>query len=509
MIRRIFLIARQEFLKYVTRRGFLISILMVPLFIAIAAAVPAMVATQTRTRVITVIDRTGGYDRAVAAAVQRNEAQETLSALTAYAAKYADMAALGRADPALAAILMAPNRVASIKNFQARGGWRTASAALARTVRPNAPGFAAPDPQYVLVPASGDLARASRGNFASLARAYLTGEQKVLAAGRPASLSAIVVIPKDFAPGAPAAAQFWTTETTDTDALNFVRWTLTDAFRIRTLQQLMPPSRRSEVNLDVDVDIQTFDPTKAAGPRVSLADRLAPLVPMGLALLLFVVAFSNAALLLQSVIEEKSTRMIEVLLSCASPQEIMTGKLLGVVVVALVTLVLWAAGLFAVASFLSHETVAVVAAGLKAIASLEFLPLVLLYFFCGLLIYSSIFLGIGAMTSSLPDAQALMTPAMLVIMLPNMLLGVLIQDPNGMLATIISWIPIYTPFFMLVRLPFHPPVIEIWLTAVLVVLTTVFLIHRMGRVFANHVLTTERPPAFGTFIKQLVGRKPA
>jgi hypothetical protein len=39
-------------------------------------------------------------------------------------------------------------------------------------------------------------------------------------------------------------------------------------------------------------------------------------------------------------------------------------------------------------------------------------------------------------------------------------------------------------------------------------LTTVFLIRRMGRVFANHVLTTERPPAFGTFIRQLVGRKP-
>jgi ABC-2 type transport system permease protein len=273
------------------------------------------------------------------------------------------------------------------------------------------------------------------------------------------------------------------------------------------LQQLVTPSRQSDVNLDVDADIQTFDPTKAAGPHVGLADRLAPLVPMGLALLLFIVAFSNAALLLQSVIEEKSTRMIEVLLSCASPQEIMTGKLIGVVAVALVTLVLWGAGLFAVASMLSHETVAIVAAGLAALASLKLLPLILLYFFCGLLIYSTIFLGIGAMTSSLPDAQALMTPAMLIIMMPNMLLGVIIQDPNGLLATVISWIPIYTPFFMLVRLPFHPPAIQLWLTAALVVLTTIFLIRRMGRVFANHVLTTERPPAFGALLKQLVRRK--
>jgi ABC-2 type transport system permease protein len=118
-------------------------------------------------------------------------------------------------------------------------------------------------------------------------------------------------------------------------------------------------------------------------------------------------------------------------------------------------------------------------------------------------------LGIGAMTSSLPDAQALVTPATLIIILPTTMLGVVIQDPNGLFASIMSWIPIYTPFFMLVRLPFHPPAVELWLTSALVVLTTAFLIHRMGRVFANHVLTTERPPAFGTFIRQLMGRKPA
>jgi ABC-2 type transport system permease protein len=374
-------------------------------------------------------------------------------------------------------------------------------------LRPGAPGFAPPEPHFMLAPAPGDLTAAAPNDFAALARAYLMGEREATLGGRPAKLSAIIVVPKGFAPGAPVAAQYWTTDTTNTDTFNFVRWTLTDAFRVRALQQLVSPSRQSEVNLDVDADIQTLDPTKAAGSQVSLADRLAPLVPMGLAVLLFVVAFSNAALLLQSVIEEKSTRMIEMLLSCASPQEIMTGKLLGVVAVALVTLVLWGAGLFAVASLLSHETVAIVAAGLAAVASLELLPLILLYFFCGLLIYSTIFLGIGAMASSLPDAQALMTPTMLIIMLPNMLLGVLIQDPNGLIATIISWIPIYTPFFMLVRLPFHPPVIEIWLTAGLVVLTTIYLIHRMGLVFANHVLTTERPPAFGALLKQLMGRK--
>ncbi|MBU6296839.1 MAG: ABC transporter permease [Alphaproteobacteria bacterium] len=511
MIRRILLVARQEFLKYVTRRGFLVSLLMVPLVIALAAVVPTLVASHARTRVITIVDHAGGYEQAIAAAAARDEAHESLSALADYAAKYADMTALGRADPALAAMLKAPDRVAKIKAFQARGGWHQVFAELSGYLRAGAPGFTPPDPHFEIATTPNDLAAANSSDIRALSQAYLAGHREVAVAGQPTQVSAIIVIPKHFAPGASIAAQYWTTDTTNTEALNFVHWALTDAFRIRALQQLVPLSRRSDVNLDVDADVQVFDPTKAAG-HISFADRLAPLVPTGLAFLLFVVAFSNAALLLQSVIEEKSTRMIEVLLSCASPQEIMTGKLMGVIAVALVTLALWGAGLFAVASFFSHETVAVVKAGLAVVAIMNLLPLILLYFLCGLLIYSTIFLAIGAMANSLPDAQALMTPAMLVIMIPNMLLGVLIQDPNGMLATVISWIPIYTPFFMLVRLPFHPPAIELWLTAVLVILTTIFLIHRTGRIFANHVLATERPPAFDTLIKQLVAglrRKPA
>ncbi len=504
MIRRVLFIARQEFLKYVTRRGFLISVLMVPLVIALAALAPALVASHASKRVITVVDRAGGYESALAAAVARSEAQATLGALADYADKNADMKALLHADPALAAMLKNPDRIAEIAAFQARGGWRKVFAVLSAYLRAGVPAFTPPEPRLVLAAAPGDLAAAADNNLGPIARAYLTGDRKIFVAGRPAELSAIIVIPKDFAPGAPTAAQYWATNTTDQQTLDFVRWTLTDAFRIRVLRQFVEPSRRADVNLDVDADVQLFDPTKAAG-RIGLADRLAPMVPMGLALLLFIVAISNAALLLQSVIEEKSTRMIEVLLSCASAHEIMAGKLMGVVAVALVTLVLWGAGLFAVASLFTHETVAVVEAGLAAMATMKLLPLIMLYFFCGLLIYSTIFLGIGAMANSLPDAQALMTPTMLIIMIPNMLLGVLIQDPNGPLATIISWIPIYTPFIMLVRLPFHPPVIELWLTAVLVVLTTVFLVHRMGRIFANNVLTTERPPAFGVFIKQLMG----
>jgi ABC-2 type transport system permease protein len=226
---------------------------------------------------------------------------------------------------------------------------------------------------------------------------------------------------------------------------------------------------------------------------------------MALAFLLFLVTFMNASVLLQGVIEEKSTRMIEVLLSCATPREIMMGKLIGVIAVAMTTIFLWALGLFGVMSLFSHDAIGLALGGLKAIATVRLLPLLFVYFLCGLLIYSSIFLAIGSMTASLADAQALLGPVTLIIFLPNLMLTALMHDPNGTLARALSWIPIYTPFFMMFRLPSNPPPVDVVGTSMLAVATAGLLMLWTGRIFAKHVLTTERPPSFGALLRRLFG----
>ena len=503
MIRRTLLIGLQEFVKYVTRRGFIISLLMIPAIMVLAIAVPSFTATHPRTTVMTVVDLEGGYAEAIAAAAARDSARAELQALATYGWRYADEGRLARQNPALTRLLAAPDRIASIQEFAARGGWQAAFATLSPLVKPGAPVFDPPKPAVVIVPAPQELKDDFAKSRGAVATAYLGGRFTVTAQGRPSRLDSIVVIPKGFGPGAAPEAQYWSVGSEESQ--QFVRWALTDAFRLRVNQALVAPEARSRVTLDVDAAVKTVDPMK--GRAVDWKDKVAQLVPMGLAFLLFIVAFSNAALLLQSVVDEKSTRMIEVLLSCASPQEIMTGKLLGVTALALVTIAVWVAMGFVFALWLSPDTLAIIAAGLKAI--LPVLPLVVIYFFSGLLIYSAIFLGIGATTNSLPDAQALIGPASMIIFLPNMLMGALIQDPNGTLAQVISWIPIYTPFFMLLRLPFHPAPFELWATGGLTILTTVLLIRQMGRVFARNVLTTERPPSFAALLRQVAGRAKA
>ena len=132
--------------------------------------------------------------------------------------------------------------------------------------------------------------------------------------------------------------------------------------------------------------------------------------------------------------------------------------------------------------------------------------MLLLCFICGLLIYASIFLAIGSMATSIQDAQALVGPTMILVMAPLVMMPALLRDPNGVIATVLSWIPIYTPFFMMFRLPWNPPLLEVIGATLLMIVTTVLLVIQMGRVFARHVLTAERPPRLGVLIRRVFRR---
>ena len=497
MIRRTLIIAAQEFVKYVTRRGFIISLLMMPFILALSIGMSSFTSKHARTNVMTVVDLEGGYAGAITAAVNRETARAELAALAEYAHANTDRLVLRHRLPVVEAWFNAPDRQASIDAFAAAGGWQSAFAKLSPLLKPGAPVFTPPKPAIVLVPPPPELVEDLSQDRGDSAYAYLNGAVSVTALGRPARLNSIVVVPKGFGPGTTLDAKYWSIDSEQ--SLATVRHALTDAVRLAAARALVPPEARAKLTFEADAGVVMIDPQ--AGRQVNWKDKLAQLVPMGLAFLLFLVAFSDAALLLQGVVEEKSTRMIEVLLSCASPHEIMTGKLIGVVGLALVTILGWGVIGLAMAAGFSSEALSVIAVGLKAVAPM--LPLILLYFLCGLMIYAAIYLGIGATTNSLPDAQALIGPVSMIIFLPNMLLGALVQDPNGTLAQVLSWIPIYTPFFMLVRLPFHPAPLELAATAVLTVLTTALLVRQMGRVFARHVLSTERPPSLAGLIRQI------
>ena len=437
-MRHVYLVARQEFVKYVTRRGFLLSVLMFPLWIMIVIFVPQWTGGSQygpAPHTFTVVDRAGG------------------------AYRDAVVGALGR--------------------------WRGA--------RPQG------ERVWSYAPAPNYLTSASDAHFANAVRA-LFGESNDWIGNR--RVDTVLLVPADFGRDRHAVAQIWSRDDRQNGGFRaFLSGALTAALQLKAVRRYAPQLTDAAI-LDVSVDLEARNPEHAV-PDTAIAS----IVPIALAIILFVVSVMNSSVLLQGVVEEKSTRMIEVLLSCATPREITAGKLIGVIAVALATLLIWALVLFALMALASHGTVTLVFGSLKAIATLDTLPFLLVFFLCGLLIYGSLFLAIGSMAASLADAQSLLGPSMLILMLPNLMIGAIMHDPNGALASALTWVPLYTPFFMMLRIASHPPAWQLWGALALALATTALMILWTGRVFAKHVLTTERPPALGALLRGLLGRK--
>ena len=436
-MRHVYLIARQEFVKYVTRRGFLISILMFPLWIMVVIFLPQWMGTGPNApspHTFTIVDRTGGSFR----------------------------------DPLVAAL-------ARLNKQTPEHVW-----------------IYTPAPEFLTAAGDAHFAAAVRRDFGQTDPRDWEGEKRV---------DTVLLIPADFGRASQAVAQLWTRDDNQNGHFRaFLTGALTAALQLKAVHRYAPQLTDASI-LDVSVDLQLRNPEHAVADTA-----IASIVPIALAIILFVVSVMNSSVLLQGVVEEKSTRMIEVLLSCATPREITTGKLIGVIAVALATIVIWALVLFVLMALASHGTVALVLTALKAIAGIDTLPFLLVFFLCGLLIYGSLFLAIGSMASSLADAQSLLGPSMLVLMLPNLMIAGVMHDPNGPLASALTWVPIYTPFFMMLRIASHPPAWQLWGALALALATTGAMILWSGRVFAKHVLTTERPPSLRALLQGLLRR---
>ncbi len=301
-------------------------------------------------------------------------------------------------------------------------------------------------------------------------------------------------------------AEFWSVNASDPELENFVQRALTEELRRQVLAKLAPDI--SPETLKPSARLRSYDPVAtASNHQLSLADQARTYAPGVLAFLLLLTIFMNAGALLSGVIEEKSSRIVEVMLSAVTPVEFMTGKLLGAAAASLLTLILWGVMLVGGAAAFLPGAVSNIGGLLTSILSTGLLPMLLLCFVCGLLIYASIFLAIGSMATSIQDAQALVGPTMILVMAPLIMMPALLHDPNGTIATVLSWIPVYTPFFLMFRLPWHPPLLEMVGATILMIATTIFLVFQMGRVFAAHVLTAERPPRLGALLRRMFSRK--
>jgi ABC-2 type transport system permease protein len=239
---------------------------------------------------------------------------------------------------------------------------------------------------------------------------------------------------------------------------------------------------------DAPVALRSFgaDAAQAAAPPTGWDEAAKFLIPVGSMILLFMMVMLAAPEMMSTVIEEKMSRISEVLLSSVTPFELMLGKLLACCGASVLMGALYLALGLGLARHLGYGGVV----GAGAIVTF-FLFLVLTIF-----LHGSIFMAVGAACSQPKDAQMLLGPLVLVTAIPLLTLSSLMQDPSGRLATGLSYFPLSAPFVMCFRLNAHPlpPPGQVFLSVAVTLLATLFSVWAASRIFRVGLLAQGKAP---------------
>lgn len=207
-------------------------------------------------------------------------------------------------------------------------------------------------------------------------------------------------------------------------------------------------------------------------------------LPFLTAFLLFFSIFSSSGFLLRGVAEEKENRIIEILLSSATPFEILTGKIFGLGAVGLLQVVIWLAAI-------------TLGSGYALTVKIEPITLVLalIYFIFGFLFFASVMAGIGAVTSSLQESQQIAGIFTFVAAFPLIFMQMIVTNPDSLFSVFLSLFPISSPVAMLARMgTTSVPLYQI-LASIFILLISVYVVILLSsRLFRTYLLMYGKRP---------------
>lgn len=246
--------------------------------------------------------------------------------------------------------------------------------------------------------------------------------------------------------------------------------------------------------------------------------------------LMYLVIFIYGSMVMRSVMEEKLSRIVEVIISSVRPIQLMMGKLIGVGGVGLTQLALWAVlipiVLSVAAAFLpggqppdisamgnvtqvdnealNSFTANQIIAAIFALKWWLILPVFIIFFLGGYFIYSSMFAAMGsAINEDMGEGQQLMLPIVIIVLIAFYMLFPVLSNPNGNLAVFASLFPLFSPIIMPARLAFDPPWWQIVLSIVLMLLTVWFFIWLTSRIYRVGILMYGKKATIREMIKWL------
>lgn len=246
--------------------------------------------------------------------------------------------------------------------------------------------------------------------------------------------------------------------------------------------------------------------TTSLAPPEEARDMSNPLVfflPYGITMLFYILILTSSSLMLNNIAKEKENRVMEILMSSIKPTQLLTGKIFGLGLVGLLQLVVWLGSAMLMLR-LGGGT-------LNIPPEFYFPPSLFLwgiaYFILGYLVFATIMAGVGALVPNVKEASQATFIIILPILIPLMLIGVIINQPDAALSVVLSLIPFTSPNTMMTRLAIGPvPAWQLIVSIILLVLTVVLIIRATAGMFRAQTLLTGKKFNFLVYLKVLVGK---
>lgn len=513
-MRMIWLIASREYLENVRTKGFWITILIFPVIFIGIYFLQSVLSDAAPTRYYLLIDQSGKYEQAVDVAIERNHQRRILQAFVQYlldnrvetdfelTAANASSAADQFVDDVDA------NQVAALDEWLSNGGLDFALVMATPYLKKDSPPFEQSENQFILADLPSDIdTSAAPADIVEALRPYLTGRKLIDSGEDSGPLFALILIPENVdqsisrpntAPQAPnpnSGIQYWASNLTDSRLPDAIASSINVEIREQEYEKL-------ELNTELVRNIQRtrmplnqLDPSAAAGEEaVSMADTFRQFAPIGFVYLMFISLMQNVQYLLSNTIEEKSNRIIEVLLASVTAGELMMGKLVGIGFAGLTTIAVWLLSFYLFITLYNSSETELIAQILEVILSSDLIPWFVFYYFAGYALYSGVFLAIGSLCNTLKEAQAMMTPMIMIQLIPIATMFFIVLDPNNTLVRIMSWFPLFTPYVMMNRSAANPPLVDVIGTTIVLIASIALVLWMSGKIFKHGVLRTGQPP---------------
>ncbi|HRJ16535.1 MAG TPA: ABC transporter permease, partial [Saprospiraceae bacterium] len=282
-------------------------------------------------------------------------------------------------------------------------------------------------------------------------------------------------------------------------------------YKIKSLQ--LDPKQLAALDTRIELDPE---PLKQGGQDASvMTSAIASGIGFIMGIIMYMAVFIYGMMIMRSVMEEKTTRIVEVMISSVRPFELMLGKIIGVGAVGLTQFAIWAIliplismgaslafGMDASAMNASanmnaaeinpDDMQAMIGLAMHEINSINWwfmIPAFVFYFLGGYFLYASLFAAVGsAMGDDLGEGQSLTIPITIPVLLAFYIMMAAVQAPNSSMAVWSSIFPLFSPIVMPARLAFGPPLWEIALSMVLLAAASVFFVWLSGRIYRVGIL---------------------